>query len=401
MRALAAQLEGKKWAHLNSTFEGGGVAEILKSAVPITRGLGIECEWHCMEGDEAFFVTTKKMHNAIQGVEIEFSQEELFDRYLGTAKRNFSGQTIDADFTLVHDPQPCPAIIYGAFEGKVIWRCHIDTTAANELIWDFLLPYINNYDGAVFSHRAFLRGGVNAPRYIIPPAIDPLSFKNRRRSRREALTQLGDLFTEYDIDGDRPVILAVSRYDVHKNQAAIVAAFKNLKQHKVFREKKPQLIIVGNLATDDPEGAGMYAKIVTQIDDDPDIYALLNIPDNDKNIGALMSLAEVFVHISTKEGFGLVVTEALWQGTPVIGSRVGGITLQVRDGESGFLVHPNEIDKITDHMAYFLTHREEREKMGLAAREHVKNNFLMTGLVKNYLMLMRHSLGLGKPHFAV
>jgi len=398
---LAEPLQNVHWAHINSTYEGGGVAEILLGAVPIARGLGIKCTWYCMEAKDDFYVVTKKMHNAIQGVHQPFSLEDLFDRYIPTNKKNFNGFAIDADVTIVHDPQPCASIIHGNFSGKVIWRCHIDTTEASPLIWDFLLPYINSYDGAVFSHPDYIRKEVKTPAYIIHPAIDPLTEKNKEHTTEEAIATLDPLFKEYTIDPSRPIVLAVSRYDIHKNQKTIITAFRNLKQHQVFQDLKPQLIIVGNLASDDPEGRTMYADILQSINGDPDIYALLNIENNDENIGALMRLAEVFIHVSTKEGFGLVVTEAMWQGTPVIGSDVGGISLQVLDNETGLLVQPNEIDKISTHIVTLLSDKELKNTMGQAAKEHVRKNFLITRLVRDYLLLIRYSMGLVKPSFAV
>lgn len=401
MQQLAAPLEGKEWAHVSSTFAGGGVAEMLQSIVPITRGLGIDSNWFCIEGPDDFFVTTKKFHNAIQGVNQDFSLEELFHTYIETNKNNFNGQAIHGDMIIVHDPQPCASIVHGNYQGNVIWRCHIDTTEADPIVWNFLLPYINHYDGALFSHRNFIKEGIKVPTYIVTPAINPLNVKNKPRTEEEACDTLSDLFEEYDIDPDRPIVLAVSRYDVHKNQGTIISAFKKLKEDPVFKRTNPQLILVGNLAPDDPEGEMMYQKILTLINGDPDIKALLNIPNNDENIGALMKLADVFVHISTKEGFGLVVTEAMWQATPVIGSDIGGIALQVLDGKTGFTVDPFDEDKVCQHLIYLLEHPEERQKMGEQAREHVRDNFLVTGLIEKYLILMRYLLRIEVPSFAL
>jgi len=401
IRQLAVLLEGKIWTNVNSTFEGGGVAEMLKSIVPIARGLGINCQWFCIEATDEFYNITKRFHNIIQGLKQEFTLEDLLDLYINTNKKNFEDVRIVSDMNVVHDPQPCASVVHGHYEGKMIWRCHIDTSEANELIWNFLLPYINNYDGVIFSHKDFVKGGIKKPVYQIPPSIDPLTLKNSQRTDKEAHSVLSDIFEEYDIDAERPIVLAVSRYDVHKNQETIIKAFKQLKTDREIKNLKPVLIIVGNSASDDPEGMEMYAKISGMVENDNDIYPLLNIPDNDRIIGALMKLAKVFIHVSTKEGFGLVVTEALWQGTPVIGSNVGGIRLQVINDKTGFLVDPFAVDNIATYTKFLLTNKEESERMGYHAIEHVRENFLITSLVKRYFILMRFLLGIDFPYFKI
>lgn len=399
LKKLAALLEGKRWTHVNSTFEGGGVAEMLKSAVPIARGLGIDCIWYCIEGSDDFYSVTKRFHNIIQGLDQKFTLEDLLDLYVNTNRKNFENTRISSDLSIVHDPQPCASVVHGYYEGKVIWRCHIDTSNANDLIWNFLLPYINNYDGVIFSHKDFVRNGIRKPVYQISPAIDPLKPKNRQRTRKTALKTLNGLLNKYNIDPDRPIVLSVSRYDVHKNQKTIVEAFKQ------FRKENPKLdpilIMVGNLASDDPEGLAMYDKILKQINGDKNIYPLLNIPNNDECIGALMKLADVFVHISTKEGFGLVVAEAMWQGTPVIGSNVGGIRLQVINDKTGYLVNPYRVGRIKTFLKYILTNTDEKERLGYHAVEHVRENFLITRLIRRYLILMRFMLGIDFPYFRI
>lgn len=389
IRNVAAALKNKKWAHVSSTFEGGGVAEMLKSVIPIAKGLGLESIWHCIEGDDSFFSITKKFHNAIQGIHQDLSLDDLLDTYLSVNQDNFKNTYVKADMVLVHDPQPIASIVHGNYEGKMLWRCHIDTTEADERVWNFLLPYINNFDAAVFSHKDFVRPGIKIPVIRITPAIDPLSKKNRQRTLQESYKTLDPIFKKYNIDATRPIVLAVSRYDLHKNQKTIIEAFKELKKDPEVKKTAPILVMVGNLASDDPEGEGMYQNILKMIDEDPDIFALLNIPDNDENIGALMKIAEIYIHISTKEGFGLVVTEAMWQGTPVIGSNVGGIRLQVINGHTGFLVDPFDLKSIHSYLKFMLINKEERDRIGNNAREHVREHFLIPTLVKNYMNLMR------------
>ncbi len=404
LKQLAAPLENKVWAHINSTYIGGGVAEMLKSLVPLAKGFGIDAQWHLFEAhSEDFFYITKKFHDLIQGVEQSFSVEELHGVYIDNSIKNFENYSVKADLTVVHDPQPCATSVFGNYEGPKLWRCHIDTTSANKLIWNFFLPFINHYDGAIFTDERFVKQGVKKPVYRIAPSIDPLSPKNRQLSEQEARQILTPLFNKHNIDGERPIVLAVSRYDIHKNQATIIKAFKEIKKDKEVQKKNPILVIVGNTATDDPDGLAMYGQIMEDRENDTDIFLLMNIENNDENIGALMRVANQFVHVSTKEGFGLVVTEALWQGTPVIGSNVGGIPQQVIDNETGFLVEPFDSEQIKMKMKYLLLHRDESKHIGKQAMEHVRENFLLPSLLEKYLLLMRHYSGIdsNQPFFRI
>lgn len=404
LKQLAAPLENKVWAHVNSTYVGGGVAEMLKSLVPLAKGFGIDAQWHLFEAhSEDFFYITKKFHDLIQGVEQPFSVEELHGVYIDNSIKNFENYSVKADLTVVHDPQPCATSVFGNYEGPKLWRCHIDTTSANKLIWNFFLPFINHYDGAIFTDERFVRPGIRKPVYRVAPSIDPLCPKNRQLTEQEARQILTPLFNKHNIDGDRPIVLAVSRYDIHKNQATIIKAFKEIKKDKDVQKKKPILVIVGNTASDDPDGLAMYGQMMEERENDTDIFLLMNIENNDENIGALMRVANQFVHVSTKEGFGLVVTEALWQGTPVIGSNVGGISQQVIDYETGFLVEPFGIEQIKNKMKYLLLHRDESKHIGKQAMEHVREHFLLPSLLEKYLLLMRHYAGIdqNQPFFKI
>lgn len=396
LKKLAEPLQGKTWVNLNSTCVGGGVAEMLHSIVPFAKGLGINCRWYVIEGNAPFFTVTKKFHNLLQGQKDQISMKEIFQAYLETVRDNFKDKKIIGDLIVVHDPQPAASIMSGNIMGNILWRCHIDTSQANENIWRFLLPYINQYDGAIFTSKEFVKEGVHVPLYGISPCIDPLKEKNIRYSQKKAESLLAPLFKKYKIDGTRPIVLAVSRYDIHKNQKTIIQAFKLAKKMPDLKKINPILILVGNSASDDPEGAKMYETILKEINNDKDIYALLNIENNDKNIGALMALAKCFVHVSTKEGFGLVVTEAMWQGTPVIGSNVGGIKQQVLDGVNGFLVEPNEIEKTANYIQTLLLDEAGRQQMSKNAVKHIKYNFLLPVLVKKYVKLMRYYLEIDK-----
>jgi trehalose synthase len=391
IKFLAKPLYKKVWANVNSTFVGGGVAEMLQSVIPFVRGLGIDGRWFVVEGSDDFFTVTKKFHNLLQGIDQPITLEEIFHAYLDTIDENTKNVKVVGHMVTVHDPQPAAIIMNGNVYGHILWRCHIDTSNASRRIWRFLLPYINQFEGAIFTAPEFAKNNLQIPTYEVCPSIDPLRKKNKHRSRKEALKVLEDVFNEYNIDPARPIVLAVSRYDIHKNQVGIIKAFKLMKQ-KAARGKHPILVIMGNSATDDPEGSKIYEEVKAAAGDDKDIYLLLNVKNNDEVVGALMSIADCFVHISTKEGFGLVVTEAMWQGTPVIGSKVGGIPKQVMHGSNGFLVAPYEFEQIAKGMQTFIEDKNLRDEFGKSAREHVRQNFLLPHMVTKELILMRYHL---------
>lgn len=392
LKQLAQPLAGKRWTSLNSTLAGGGVAEMLQRMIPLARSLGIDAEWQIIRGNDQFFSVTKKFHNLLQGVQQPISLEELYEVYIPTIENNAADTFIAADLIVVHDPQPIALIQHGRLFGNVLWRCHIDTSQPNPLLWRFILPFINQYSGAIFTAPDFVGTGVHVPTYQIFPSLDPLAPKNHQYSRVEALDLLQPLLLKHQIDPERPILAAISRYDVHKNQISIIQAFKKIRAQKSL-DPAPYLIFLGNTASDDPEGGAMLAQLQAEAGSDPDIRFLVNVADNDRVVGSLMSIARAFVHISTREGFGLVVSEALWQGTPVIGSRVGGIPAQVVDGRNGYLVEPHDIEHIAANMIHLLEHPEVAAEMGREARHHVRQNFLLPELVRRYLLLMRYYTG--------
>ncbi len=391
IRFLAEPLARKVWANVNSTFVGGGVAEMLQSVLPFARGLGIDARWFVIEGSDEFFTVTKKFHNLLQGVDQDITLREIFHAYLDTIDENTQEVKVVGHMVTVHDPQPAAMIMNGNVYGHIFWRCHIDTSSASRRIWRFLLPYINQFEGAIFTSDKFVRENVQVPTYEINPSIDPLRSKNKLRTREEALKVLGGLFNEHNIDPERPIVAAVSRYDVHKNQKRIIEAFKLLKK-ELAKGVNPVLIMVGNSATDDPEGMTMYEEIKRSAEGEKDIHLLLNVENNDAVVGSILAIAECFVHVSTKEGFGLVVSEALWQGTPVVGSKVGGIMKQVMHGHNGFLVGPHETAEIARAIKSILEDRPLRETMARHGREMVQQHYLLPTMLERQLMLMRYCL---------
>ena len=400
LKSQGDSVSGKSWASLSSTFQGGGVAEMLHSVIPLVRSMGIEASWAVIEGAQEFFRVTKKFHNLLQGVRQPITLEEIFEEYLGAIEANAKKANIVADMIVVHDPQPIGLTASGALFGNVLWRCHIDTSAPNRSLWRFVLPYINQCAGAIFTQPEFVGAGLNVPVYQITPCIDPLVDKNQLYSDRKALATLDELFTEHRVDPDRPILAAISRYDIHKNQTTILEAFHRLRQERAYR-RPPYLIFLGNTAPDDPEGEGVLASLREQAGDDPDVRFWVNVPDNDRVVGALMQVARSFIHIPTREGFGLVVTEALWQGTPVVGSKVGGVIKQVVDGKTGYLVDPHDVEAIASRMARVLDDPEEADALGKGGREHVRQHFLLPELVSRYLALLDYYSGVSDtlPHF--
>jgi trehalose synthase len=392
LKRLAEPLAEKGWVNINSTLVGGGVAEMLRSAIPLARGLGINAGWYIIRGNDNFFQVTKKFHNMLQGVNCPITLDEIFGAYLDTIDVNAKNTFITSDMVVIHDPQPAAMVMNGVIYGNVLWRCHIDTSSPNQTIWRFLLPYINHYAGAIFTMPEFIGSDLTIPLYQIMPCIDPRTEKNRHYTDSEALNILDPLLTEFAIDPERPILAAISRYDIHKNQHTILQAFKKLRTVKKY-DPSPYLIFLGNTADDDPEGLSILKNLQEKAGDDPDVKFLVDVKNNDHVVGALMHIARGFVHVSTREGFGLVVSEALWQSTPVIGSRVGGITKQVLDNETGYLVDPNDVDAIAAKMAQLLDAPEEADHLGAQGREHVRKHFLLPELVRRYLILLRFYTG--------
>lgn len=388
LKRLAEPLVGKGWANVNSTFIGGGVAEMLRSVIPLARGFGIKAQWYMIRGNRDFYQVTKKFHNMLQGLNGSISLDEIFGAYLDIIDENSQNTFITSDMVVIHDPQPVAMVMKGVIFGNVLWRCHLDTSVPNRIIWRFILSYINQYAGAIFTMPEFIHSGIKIPLYQVFPCIDPRAEKNRQHSEREALGILTPLFDKYDVDPGRPILTAISRYDVHKNQGTILEAFKRLRRLKNYNPP-PYLILLGNTATDDPEDGNVLEEYRQKAGDDPDIRFWVNVENNDQVVGALMSIARGFIHVSTREGFGLVVSEALWQGTPVIGSRIGGIMTQVLDGKTGYLVDPMDVDTIASKMARLLDSPDEAAVLGAQGREHVRNYFLLPELIRRYFKLLR------------
>lgn len=377
LRQLAAPLRGRRLVHVNSTARGGGVAEILERLVPLLRELGVDAVWRVIEGTEEFFRCTKAMHNALQGNQV-IIPESLLRVYEEVNARNAEAlrpELEEADVVFIHDPQPAPLLgLCPGRRGRWVWRCHIDLSQPYRPVWKYFRRFVSGYDAAVFSTPDFAQP-LGCPLYIIPPSIDPLSEKNRELPPQEVRST----YEELGVDPERPVILQVSRFDRFKDPLGVIQAYR------LARKFIPslQLVLAGGGATDDPEGEMVLEEVQAAAADDPDVHVLFLPPEADRTINALQRGADVVLQKSLREGFGLTVTEAMWKGKPVIGGNAGGIRLQVIDHHTGFLVNTPEGAAL--RLRYLFHHRDRMQAMGQKAREFVRQNFLITRLLRDCL----------------
>jgi trehalose synthase len=385
VRELADQLRGARVLHLNATAYGGGVAELLATHVPLLRSVGIDADWQVMHGSDEFFAVTKSVHNALQGADLEWTQA-MQRTYLEKVLDNailFDG---DYDFVVVHDPQPAAILSFlserlgGRIDDtKWIWRCHIDLTAANPEVWEFFRPFVERHDASVWTMSEFVPSSLAMDRVVTaPPCIDPLSVKNLDL----AVPFCQELTRQYGIDVHRPIMCQVSRFDPWKDPVGVIDAFK------LVREKVPdaQLVLAGSMATDDPEGFRVWDRTEEARGGDRDIHLLSNLHQvGSVQINAFQRIAQVVLQKSLREGFGLTVSEALWKGRPVIGGRAGGIKLQIRDGFDGYLV--DSVEECAARTIELLADPAGADALGAQGREHVRDNFLSTRELEDWLRL--------------
>jgi len=379
LRQLARALEGAKVVHVNSTREGGGVAEILHWLVPLKQELGLNASWEVITGEESFYQCTKSFHNALQGNAVGIP-ELLLKGYEATVQRNaeaLQDKLEEADFVFIHDPQPAPFLRFCSNrKGKWIWRCHIDLSHPYRPVWKYLRQFVASYDASVWSLADFVQP-LPHPQYLIPPSIDPLSDKNVELDSSE----IDEVRERFDLDSQRPIVVQVSRFDRFKDPVGAIRACRLAKGGTPF-----QLVLAGGGATDDPEGERVFQEVQNEANGDPDIHLLLLPADAHRTVNALQRLADVVMQKSIREGFGLTVTEAMWKGKAVIGGDVGGIKLQVINHHTGFLVSTPEGAAL--RIRYLLKHRSLLEEMGRKAKEFVRENFLLTRHLREYLTLM-------------
>ncbi len=375
LRRLAARLDGKRIVHVNSTRVGGGVAEILGWMVPLMNELGLQARWEVINGSPDFYRVTKAFHNGLQGRTVTLKHRD-FDLHLDVNKENAQRLNLEADIVFVHDPQPIylPRFTPKGQVGRWIWRCHIDASRPNRGVWKHLEAAIPSYDATIFSMAAFTRP-LPRPMFVVPPSIDPLSDKNCVIPEPERLETLN----RFGIDPERPMLLQVSRFDRFKDPLGVIAAYRLLKPYY----PQLQLVLAGGTADDDPEGAEVLQEVQERAGDDKDLKILLLPPDAHRTINALQRSAIVVLQKSIKEGFGLTVTEAMWKGKPVVGGACGGIILQVHDYHTGFLVYSPA--GAAYRIRYLLRYADKRRRMGKVAHDFVREHFLLTRNLRDYL----------------
>lgn len=377
IRKLAHELNGARILHLNATPYGGGVSELLRSVIPLLRDLGLHVDWKIIFGDEKFFSVTKSFHNALQGAKFTLN-DELIEVYLSYNSRNAQLLEEQYDYIVVHDPQPLALLHFkGSGNSKWVWRCHIDTSEPNREVWNFLKPFAEEYDAAIFTMDKFVPPDFQLARIsIIPPAIDPLSPKNMSIPAslcRRVISWVG-------VDLRKPLLTQVSRFDPWKDPLGVIDVYRMVK------EDIPdlQLALVGSMALDDPEAWHIYSSISEYAKRDSDAYVFTNLTGvGNIEVNAFQQLSRVVIQKSIREGFGLIVSETLWKATPVVAGRTGGIPLQLEDGVSGFLCESNE--DFAHKISYLFRSEEEAKIMGQRGKERVRDEFLIPRLVADEL----------------
>ena len=375
MQLLAQKLSRKSVRNINSTAVGGGVAEILTRMVPLLNQLGVQTRWDVIKGDEKFFVITKNIHNALHGLPVDLSADDMaYFREMNNS--NALQMDLSSDFVFVHDPQPVGLIEHRKNpKSHWIWRGHVDFSQPYMPVWNFLAEYVNKYETAVFSAPSFARD-LSIRQALIAPSIDPLSDKNRDLPEET----IDSVFQRFGIDRSRPVITQISRFDYLKDPVGVIKAYK-----KVRKYLNAQLVLAGGGATDDPEGPKIMEEVKKEAGNDKNIFVLFLPPASDIEINALQRGSTVVLQKSLKEGFGLTVSEALWKAKPVIASAVGGIPLQIAHKYSGILTHT--IDGTAYWIKQLVNEPEYARSLGKNGREHIKNNFLITRHIKDYLLV--------------
>ncbi len=375
----ARSLYGKHIVHLNATYQGGGVAEILYSLVMLMNDVGIDAGWRILHGSQEFFEITKSFHNALQGAKLSLSERKR--RIYLQVNDSFAKFThLHHDCVLVHDPQPLALIHSYRKRQPWIWRCHIDLTDPHKGLWDFLKGFVLKYDQVVMSSEKYFKSDLPVDQRLMYPAINPLSPKNvvlPEKAIKEQLDKAG-------VPTDKPIITQVSRLDPWKDPEGVIDVYRIVKEKVDCR-----LMLCYNVASDDPEGLQMYKKVQRRANrmlEHGDI--LLVVGNKEKLVNAVQRFSSVIIQKSTKEGFCLAVTEALWKGTPVVASNVGGIPSQIEDGRNGFLLEPTDEDGFADRIIHLLENPEEGKELGRQARETVREKFLITRLLADYLDML-------------
>jgi trehalose synthase len=371
IRKKAKPFQDLHVVNVNSTYYGGGVAELLSSLTLLMNSVGIKTGWRVIQGPPDFFSITKKMHNALQGEEINLSDRKM-KIYEEVIYENAIRNHLEShNMVIIHDPQPLPMINHYKKNGPWMWRCHIDLTKPNQELWDYLSPLIEKYDAVIFSLKEYAQK-IKTPQVFFMPAIDPFKITNRKMSEEEMKERLA----HYEIPTDLPLVVQISRFDRWKDPQGVIQAF-----HLARKEVDCTLVLLGNVATDDPEGAEIYESL---LDSRGERVIILSVQDT-ALVNALQRQAAVVLQKSIREGFGLTVAEAMWKGTPVIGGNAGGIRYQIEDGVNGFLV--SSVEETAERIVRLIKDQKLREEMGKKAKETVREKFLLIRYLEQYLDL--------------
>lgn len=377
----ARPLYNKHIVHLNATYQGGGVAEILYSLAMLMNDVGVDTGWRILHGSQEFFEITKSFHNALQGAELDLT-EKTKQIYL-RVNENFSRFThLDHDCIIIHDPQPLSLIRFYRKRQPWIWRCHIDLTDPHTELWDFLKGFLLKYDQAVFSSEKYFKEDLPVDQRLMFPAINPLSPKNHDIPEQTILEEI----ERVGIPTDKPVITQVSRLDPWKDPEGVIDVFNIVKEKIDCR-----LVFCYNVASDDPEGLRMYDKVYKKAEPMVKSGDIIFVVGNSETlVNAVQKYSSVIIQKSTREGFCLAVTEALWKETPVVASNVGGIPVQIEDGKNGYLLEPKDNNGFADRIIHLLKDSKAREQLGKNAKETVRQKFLITRLLSDYLYMLNH-----------
>jgi trehalose synthase len=371
IRKKAQSLRHLHVVHLNSTYYGGGVAELLTPLTLLMNSLGIKTDWRIITGPPDFFSITKKMHNALQGGKINLSRRKITIYEAVIHENAVRNHLEDHNMVIIHDPQPLPLIRHYKKKGPWIWRCHVDLSNPNRNLWRYLVPFIDKYDAVVLSIEDYKRR-LTPPQFFFMPGIDPFSITNREMSEREIKERLN----RYNIPTDLPLVVQISRFDRWKDPQGVIEAFRLAR-----RQADCTLVLLGDIATDDPEGPGVYESL---LDNREERIIILSQQDS-ALVNALQRTATVVLQKSLREGFGLTVTEAMWKGAAVIGGNVGGIRHQIRDGVNGFLV--SSVTEAAERIVQLVKDKRLRLRLGQRAKETVRERFLLIRYMEQYLDL--------------
>ena len=375
LHRLSELVQGKRFLQINAVRYGGGMAEILRRVVPVMKALGVDARWEVIAGTQEFGDVTRRIADGLQG-RPEVITDEMYQTYLGVTARNAKALDLDADLVFVHDPQPA-ALIEHRKGGKWVWRCHLDMSKPNRSTWSLFRRHVVKYDAAVFSLPEFSQR-LPIPKFLIYPSIDPLTEKNRELSRAEIVQVLD----HFGITKGKPILLQVAAYNRFKDQLGTIRAYQMVKKHHDCR-----LVLAGGGILHDPEGEAVLAELQEAAGKDPDVHLLQLPPEADLEINALQRAASVVVQKALKEGFGVSVSEAMWKGKPVIGGTAGGVSAQIVDQATGFIVH--SVEGAAFRIRHLLNNPTVMTRMGATAKEHVRRNFLITRHLSDYLTMLK------------